>query len=238
MASGLRKPESEEIPQDIAEAAAAKAPITDAKKAPQTATADLAAGGGAVGTPTVAATIDSTKDALTPLAGSSKWADVAIMLLVVIGAAITVGGVLWRDADRDPAGLHHLEPGARHSRGRGGARHRRVVARRAADRLDLARRHRRQVRADPAGLPVRLPDGGRAPRNQGAAAVKLQTVQADLNAEKAARADDQKYLGEIARQKEEAEKVNDALKQYIDKLPAGDQCIATPDRLRELHKAR
>jgi hypothetical protein len=68
--------------------------------------------------------------------------------------------------------------------------------------------------------------------------IKLQTVQADLNAEKAARADDQKYLGEVARQKEEAEKVNDALKQYIDKLPTGDQCIATPDRLRELHKAR
>jgi len=95
MASGLRKPEPEEIPQDVAEAAAAKAPITDARKAPQTATADLAAGGGAVGTPTVAATIDSTKDALTPLAGSSKWADTAIMVLVVIGAAIAVGGVLW-----------------------------------------------------------------------------------------------------------------------------------------------
>jgi lysozyme family protein len=95
IASGARKPEPAEIPQDVAEAASAKAPITDAKKAPQTATADLAAGGGAVGTPTVAATIDSTKDALTPLAGSSKWADVAIMMLVVAGAAITVGGVLW-----------------------------------------------------------------------------------------------------------------------------------------------
>ena len=68
--------------------------------------------------------------------------------------------------------------------------------------------------------------------------IKLQTVQADLKAEKDARADDQKYLGEVARQKEEAEKVNGALKQYIDKLPKGDQCIATPDRVRELHKAR
>jgi len=68
--------------------------------------------------------------------------------------------------------------------------------------------------------------------------IKLQTVQADLKAEKDARADDRKYLGEIAKQREDAEKTNDQLKSYIDTLPKVDQCIATPDRLRELHKER
>lgn len=73
----------------------AKAELQDAAPAPQTATADIAAGGGAVGTPAAAGVLDSTKDALSPLTGSSKWIDVAFAGLVILGASVTVAGILW-----------------------------------------------------------------------------------------------------------------------------------------------
>jgi hypothetical protein len=66
----------------------------------------------------------------------------------------------------------------------------------------------------------------------------IRTLSADLHAEKAARATDLKTIDDLERQKAKAEKANDALKVYIDTLPKGDQCIATPGRLRQLHKAR
>ena len=66
----------------------------------------------------------------------------------------------------------------------------------------------------------------------------IRTLSADLHAEKAARATDLKTIDDLERQKAKAEKTNDALKVYIDTLPKGDQCIATPGRLRQLHKAR
>lgn len=66
----------------------------------------------------------------------------------------------------------------------------------------------------------------------------IRTLSADLHAEKAARADDLKTIDDLERQKAKAERANDALKDYIDTLPKGDQCIATPGRLRQLHKAR
>lgn len=66
----------------------------------------------------------------------------------------------------------------------------------------------------------------------------IRTLSADLHAEKAARANDLKTIDDLERQKAKAERANDALKDYIDTLPKGDQCIATPGRLRQLHKAR
>lgn len=66
----------------------------------------------------------------------------------------------------------------------------------------------------------------------------IRALSADLHAEKAARATDLKTIDDLERQKAKAEKTNDALKVYIDTLPKGDQCIATPGRLRQLHKAR
>jgi hypothetical protein len=66
----------------------------------------------------------------------------------------------------------------------------------------------------------------------------IRTLSADLHAEKSARATDLKTIDDLERQKAKAEKANDALKVYIDTLPKGDQCIATPQRLRQLHKAR
>jgi hypothetical protein len=66
----------------------------------------------------------------------------------------------------------------------------------------------------------------------------IRTLSADLHAEKAARANDLKTIDDLERQKARAERANDALKNYIDTLPKGDQCIATPGRLRQLHKAR
>ena len=67
---------------------------------------------------------------------------------------------------------------------------------------------------------------------------KIRTLSADLHAEKTARANDLKMIDDLERQKAKAEKANDALKDYIETLPRGDQCIATPGRLRQLHKAR
>jgi len=66
----------------------------------------------------------------------------------------------------------------------------------------------------------------------------IRTLSADLQAEKTARANDLKMIDDLERQKAKAEKANDALKDYIETLPRGDQCIATPGRLRQLHKAR
>lgn len=72
-----------------------KANLQDASPAPQTATADAAAGGGAIGTPATAGALDSAKDALAPVTGSSKWIDLAFTVLVVAGVAITIGGLMW-----------------------------------------------------------------------------------------------------------------------------------------------
>ena len=66
----------------------------------------------------------------------------------------------------------------------------------------------------------------------------IRTLSADLYSEKAARANDLKTIDDLERQKARAERANDALKEYVDTLPKGDQCIATPGRLRQLHKAR
>jgi hypothetical protein len=67
---------------------------------------------------------------------------------------------------------------------------------------------------------------------------RIRTLTIDLNAEKAARVNDLKTIDDLERQKANAERANDALKDYIDTLPKDDQCIATPGRLRQLHKAR
>lgn len=81
--------------QALADGAGIKASLSDAKSPPATAPADTTAGAAAAGTATAAGILESTKEALAPLTGSSKWIDMAFAALVVTGAAVAVGGLLW-----------------------------------------------------------------------------------------------------------------------------------------------
>lgn len=83
------------VPDPVDVEGSAKAPITDAKEPPQTATADMAAAGGAPVGGTVAETLDKAKDAIAPATGASEWLDTIYTLLVLAGVAVTVGGLLW-----------------------------------------------------------------------------------------------------------------------------------------------
>lgn len=91
MAMGAKNP----LPEPVEEEASAKAPVTSAKKPPQTAAADMAAAGGAPAGAGTAETIDKAKDALAPATGVSDAIDTIYATLVIIGVIITVGGILW-----------------------------------------------------------------------------------------------------------------------------------------------
>lgn len=64
---------------------------------------------------------------------------------------------------------------------------------------------------------------------------RLAVVQNDLRAEKAARAEDLKAIAELAAEKDRAERSNRDLQDLVAKLPEAERCIATPDRIRQLH---
>lgn len=73
----------------------AKADVEDASRLPSAGAADAAIGGGsALGA--VGVVIEGARDALAPLAGEGSWIGSAVAVLVVAGAAIAVGGVIWR----------------------------------------------------------------------------------------------------------------------------------------------
>lgn len=65
---------------------------------------------------------------------------------------------------------------------------------------------------------------------------RLEIAQRDLKAEQDARAQDLLTLDRLNTDKTRAEQTNADLKDHIDKLPKDDQCLATPDRLRRLHR--
>lgn len=73
----------------------AKANVEDARPLPSSGVADAAIGSGsALGAVGVA--IEGARDALAPLAGGSQWISGLVAALVVAGAAVAIGGVIWR----------------------------------------------------------------------------------------------------------------------------------------------
>lgn len=91
MAQGEKNVLSDPAPAE----AANKALLDDAEKPPQTATADMAAAGGAPIGGTAAETVNRATDALAPATGTSKWLDAVYTLLVLTGVLVTVCGLLW-----------------------------------------------------------------------------------------------------------------------------------------------
>lgn len=63
---------------------------------------------------------------------------------------------------------------------------------------------------------------------------KLDAANADLKAERDARALDKKNVAELAREKQETDAENETLKAEIAKLPLAEQCIITPERARRM----
>lgn len=72
-----------------------RAEITDAAQPPATAPGDMAAAGGAPIGGGVAETVNKTQDALAPAIGVSDWIDTIYATLVVVGVAVTIGGILY-----------------------------------------------------------------------------------------------------------------------------------------------
>lgn len=67
---------------------------------------------------------------------------------------------------------------------------------------------------------------------------KLEIKETDLKNEQDARKVDLTVIKELSAEKEKAERNRDELSDYIAKLPTANQCIATPDLLKRLHKSR
>lgn len=70
----------------------AKASIEDAKKAPPKGAADAAAGGGAG----VGLALGALKDQLEPYTSVSRYIQIAVIALIVVAGAISVGALLYR----------------------------------------------------------------------------------------------------------------------------------------------
>ncbi|POR52383.1 glycoside hydrolase family 108 protein [Bosea psychrotolerans] len=75
--------------------AGAKAPIENASPLPARAPADAASGAG-IASGGIAGTLQSTKDSLEPLAGSSRVIDYLIVGLALLCAALVIGGLGYR----------------------------------------------------------------------------------------------------------------------------------------------
>ncbi|MGZ2449569.1 lysozyme family protein [Rhizobium ruizarguesonis] len=72
-----------------------KAPISDAKAAPMLAVADGATGGG-IGSGGLAATLQQVQDQLSPLSYSSELIGKVVAVLVIVSAALMIGGIGYR----------------------------------------------------------------------------------------------------------------------------------------------
>lgn len=72
-----------------------KAPISDAKAAPMLAVADGATGGG-IGSGGLAATLQQVQDQLSPLSYSSELIGKVVACLVIVSAALMIGGIGYR----------------------------------------------------------------------------------------------------------------------------------------------
>lgn len=72
-----------------------KANIEDARKAPSIATADAATGGGAGGI-TIAGTLQTLQEQLTPFSAAGGWITNLVVALAVGGTLLAVGGIAYR----------------------------------------------------------------------------------------------------------------------------------------------
>lgn len=79
----------------FADGGQAKAPIEDARALPTKAPADAATGAG-VASGGLAGTVQSTKDAIEPYAGSAAWINHVLVALAILSALLIIGGILYR----------------------------------------------------------------------------------------------------------------------------------------------
>jgi lysozyme family protein len=82
-------------PLSLASGANAKALLSDAKPAPALAIADATTGGG-IGSGGLAATLQQVQDQLSPYSYGSSLIGKVVVVLIVIGAALTIGGLAYR----------------------------------------------------------------------------------------------------------------------------------------------
>jgi lysozyme family protein len=73
----------------------AKAPITDAKQAPNKGLADAATGGG-VGGAGIGGALQTAQESLTPLSVAGDWIGTMVAILIIGGLIIAVGGFAYR----------------------------------------------------------------------------------------------------------------------------------------------
>lgn len=74
---------------------ASKAPVKDAKTAPGKGVSDAATGGG-IGAGGIAATLQTAQETLTPYSAAGGWIQTVVVILIIAGAALTVGGFAYR----------------------------------------------------------------------------------------------------------------------------------------------
>lgn len=72
-----------------------KADVEDAKPAPSKAVADAATGAG-IGTAGLGGTIQTLQEQLTPFSMAGDWIGKLVVVLIVAGAALTIGGLAYR----------------------------------------------------------------------------------------------------------------------------------------------
>lgn len=89
------KPDPVEL-DPIDKEAQAPAVIEDRKPTPSTAGPDAAIGGGTVGGAGGAGGLDQVKDALEPVAGTSRWIDGLIVIVTITGIVVVLAGLAWR----------------------------------------------------------------------------------------------------------------------------------------------
>ncbi|MBX5206678.1 glycoside hydrolase family 108 protein [Rhizobium sp. NZLR11] len=82
-------------PLGLASGASVKALISDAKPAPALAVADASTGGG-IGSGGLAATLQQVQDQLSPLSYSSELIGKVVAGLIVVSAALMIGGLAYR----------------------------------------------------------------------------------------------------------------------------------------------
>lgn len=73
----------------------AKAHVEDAKAPPSPAPGDVAAAGGATGGG-IGGALQTAQEQLTPFSSAGGWIQTVVVVLIIAGALLTVGGVLWR----------------------------------------------------------------------------------------------------------------------------------------------
>lgn len=82
-------------PAPVTTTASPKADIADATKAPSKGVADAATGAG-VGAAGLGGTIQTLQEQLTPFSMAGGWISKLVVVLIVVGAVLTIGGLAYR----------------------------------------------------------------------------------------------------------------------------------------------